>query len=76
LAKALAMTDEINRPPHYTATAVEPIGVIEAWGLGYHLGNVIKYIARAGRKGDAIQDLEKASWYLRREIDRRKAAGP
>jgi hypothetical protein len=67
------VSDPINCPPHYTATKIEPIDVIETWGLGYRLGNVIKYIARAGRKGDAVQDLEKAAWYLNREIERRRA---
>lgn len=46
----------------------EAIKVIEAWKLGFHLGNVVKYIARAGKKGDALEDLEKARWYLDREI--------
>lgn len=62
------------RPRHYTELRPEPIDVIECWKLGFHLGNAVKYIARAGRKTvDAIKDLEKASWYLQREIARRKA---
>lgn len=46
------------------------IKVIEAWGLGFCLGNAVKYVARAGRKADSptIQDLKKARWYLDREI--------
>ncbi len=64
--------DAINHPPHYTATAVEPIDVIEAWGLGFHLGNALKYIARCELKGRPIEDLEKARWYIDREIARRK----
>ena len=67
-------SDAINHPPHYTATAVEPIDVIEAWGLGFHLGCAVKYIARCELKGRPIEDLEKARWYLDREIARRKAA--
>ena len=59
----------IARPAHYTFSRVEPISVIEAWGLGFHLGNVVKYISRAGRKGDALQDLKKARWYLDRLIE-------
>lgn len=55
-------------PPHYRQGSIEPIDVIEDWGLGYHLGNVIKYIARAKHKGDELGDLKKASWYLGREI--------
>ncbi|MCA9749268.1 MAG: DUF3310 domain-containing protein, partial [Romboutsia sp.] len=46
----------------------ETIKVIEAWGLGFNLGNVVKYISRAGKKDFLIQDLEKAKWYLEREI--------
>lgn len=62
----------IDHPPHYTATAIEPIDVIEQWQLGFHLGNCLKYIARCELKGNPIQDLEKARWYLDREIARRK----
>jgi hypothetical protein len=60
--------DAIQRPAHYTFSAIEPIDVIEAWELGFHLGNVVKYIARAGRKGSKIEDLKKARWYLDRAI--------
>ena len=60
--------DMINRPPHYAGLSIEPIDVIESWDLNYHLGNVIKYISRAGRKGDYLEDLEKARWYLDREL--------
>ncbi len=61
-------SDPINRPSHYTYSAIEPIDAIEAWELGFHLGNVVKYIARAGRKGSEVQDLKKARWYLDRAI--------
>jgi hypothetical protein len=44
--------------------------VIEAWELGFNLGNVIKYISRAGKKGSRIDDLKKAQWYLTREIEK------
>ncbi len=60
----------INHPAHYTFSDIEPITVIEAWQLGFHLGNVVKYIARAGRKGNRLDDLKKARWYLDREIGR------
>lgn len=64
------MIDPINHPKHYTLD-VEPIDVIEAWRLGFHLGNVVKYIARAGRKTeDPTEDLKKARWYLDRYIQR------
>jgi hypothetical protein len=64
--------DLINHPPHYASLKPEPIEVIESWQLGYCLGCAVKYIARAGKKDGApiIQDLEKARWYLTREIER------
>ena len=62
--------DPINHPAHYTFSGIEVIDAIEAWRLGFHLGNVVKYIARAGRKGSKLDDLKKARWYLDREIDR------
>lgn len=64
------MTDSINHPDYYTAGGIEVIDVIEAWGLGFHLGNVIKYLARAGKKGTSTRrdDLLKAAWYLSRCI--------
>lgn len=66
--------DMIDHPPHYTATKVEPIDVIEAWKLGFHLGNCLKYIARCDLKGRPLEDLRKARWYLDREIARREGA--
>lgn len=64
--------DAIKVPNHYTHSRVEVIDAIEAWGLGYHLGNVVKYVARADHKGNALQDLKKARQYLSREIARRE----
>ena len=63
-------TDPVNHPAHYTHGGIEVIDAIEAWNLGYHLGNVVKYVARAEHKGNYLQDLQKARWYLQREIDR------
>ena len=60
--------DNINSPTHYTHGGIETIDFIEAKQLGYSLGNVIKYISRAGKKGDRLEDLKKAQWYLAREI--------
>lgn len=71
-AKGNSGLDMIDHPPHYTATLVEPINVIEAWHLSFHLGNCVKYIARCDLKGKPIEDLEKARWYLDREIAKRK----
>ena len=62
--------DMVNHPPHYTRGPVEVIEIIEGFNLPYHLGNVIKYVLRAGYKGDARQDLLKARWYLDRYITR------
>ena len=62
--------DNIN--PKYYKGKVEVIDAIEAWGLNFHRGNAIKYIARAAKKNKEteIEDLEKAVWYINREIQR------
>ena len=63
------MSESVNHPSHYGGdTTYEAIKVIEAWGLGFCIGNSVKYISRAGRKGNAVEDLKKARWYLDREI--------
>lgn len=66
------MPDTVDHPPHYggDGNLYETIKVIEAWGLGFHLGNVVKYISRAEKKGSRLEDLKKARWYLEREIKR------
>ena len=61
--------DPVNHPPHYKVGGVETIDFIEAKGLNYNLGNVVKYVTRADHKGNRKQDLEKALWYLNREIN-------
>lgn len=71
------MSEKINHPAHYGGdTPYEAIKVIEAWNLGFCLGNTVKYIARAGKKGAMLEDLEKARWYLDRMIDKLKNPGP
>lgn len=61
--------DPVDNPAHYCeGRTYMPIDVIEDWELGFNLGNAVKYIARAGRKGDALEDLKKARFYLDREI--------
>lgn len=75
-------SDNINHPSHYGGedNPYEAIKVIEAWDLGFNLGNTLKYISRAGHKTDsslsedqkALEDLNKAAWYLNREIENRK----
>ena len=76
-AKALGVTiietidkqpDPVNNPAHYTKGGIETIDFIEAKKLGYNLGNVVKYITRADHKGNKLEDLRKAQWYLSREI--------
>ncbi len=62
--------DPVNHPAHYKVGGIETIDFIEAKKLGYHLGNVVKYITRADHKGNHKQDLEKARWYLDRAIER------
>lgn len=61
--------DLVNQPPHYTVGGIETIDFIEAKKLNYNLGNVVKYLTRADHKGNKIEDLRKAQWYLTREIN-------
>jgi Protein of unknwon function (DUF3310) len=63
-----AEPDMVNHPPHYTTGGIETIDFIEAKKLGYNLGNVVKYITRADHKGDRLENLKKAQWYLNREL--------
>ena len=75
------MADVINHPQHYTLGKIEVIDFIEDKGLNFNLGNVVKYVARAGHKkssgksmdAKALGDLKKAQWYLNREIASREA---
>ena len=64
------MTSSVHHPAHYGGeeNPYETIKVIEAWGLNFNLGNAVKYVSRAGKKGDRLEDLRKARWYLDREI--------
>ena len=62
-------TDPVNHPAHYKVGGIETIDFIEAKGLNYNIGNVVKYLTRADHKGNRKQDLEKAMWYLNREIN-------
>ena len=74
--KVVGQFDAVTKPEHYAGTKIEVIDYIEDKALGFCLGNVIKYVSRAGRKHSAgmgdrekeIQDLEKAKWYLERRI--------
>ena len=62
-------TDLINHPPHYTHGKIEPIDVIADWKLGFCDGSALKYIARWRHKGDGLNDLKKARWYIDRLIE-------
>ena len=71
--KIKSLNDPVNSPAHYTAGGIETIDYIKAKltpeeFIGYLKGNVIKYTSRAGKKIDTIQDLEKAQWYMNRQI--------
>lgn len=62
--------NNVDKPLHYqTASGMQPIDVIEAFELGFNLGNAIKYILRAGKKDAKEQELQKAVWYLNRELN-------
>jgi hypothetical protein len=65
---ALFADDKVNSPSHYKVGGIETIDFIEAKGLNYHLGNVVKYISRADHKDDKLENLKKAQWYLNRAI--------
>lgn len=62
--------DPVKKPSHYTAgRKYEPKDVIRDWDLNFNLGNAVKYISRAGRKNDILEDLEKAKTYIEFEIN-------
>lgn len=65
-----APLDDISNPGYYKRNGMEAIDVIEAFELGYHKGSAFKYLARAGQKGPAVDDLRKAQWFIQREIER------
>jgi prolyl-tRNA editing enzyme YbaK/EbsC (Cys-tRNA(Pro) deacylase) len=66
--------DMVNHPSHYKVGGIETIDFIEAKNLGYNLGNVVKYITRADFKGNKLEDLQKAQWYLNREVSKLKGS--
>lgn len=71
-----ALHDPVNHPKHYTdhPSGIECIQITEH--MGFCLGNAMKYIWRSDLKNNAIEDLEKAIWYIEREIERRTAFDP
>ena len=72
------MHDNVHHPRHYTDGKIEVIDYIDDKGFGYCLGNAVKYISRAGKKdpATAIEDLQKALWYINHEIERRQQEPP
>ena len=72
------MPEQVNHPSHYNMGKIEVIDAIEDWGLDkdFYLGNVVKYVARCGRKDNELKDLQKAAWYLARKISRLEANQP
>jgi hypothetical protein len=69
MSMAVYADDMVNHPPHYKTGGIETIDFIEAKNLGYNLGNVVKYISRADYKGDRLENLKKAQWYMNREVE-------
>lgn len=70
--KEITEREMVNHPDHYQGNKMEVIDIIEDYGLGFSLGNAVKYILRADKKGNKKQDLEKAIWYLERELSKFK----
>lgn len=70
--------EAVDHPDHYGGkdNAYEAIKVIEAWKLGFNLGNTVKYISRAEKKSNTLEDLKKARWYLDRHIKILENEGP
>lgn len=66
----MQIVDNINSPRHYQGNGIEVIDIIESFELNFNLGNTIKYVLRAGKKGNKKEDLEKAVWYLNRELEK------
>jgi plasmid stabilization system protein ParE len=70
LMKEIQEREMVNHPDHYQGNKFEVIDIIEDYELGFSLGNAIKYILRSDKKGARKQDLQKAIWYIQREINR------
>lgn len=72
IMKEIQEREMVNHPDHYQGNKMEVIDIIEDYELGFNLGNTIKYVLRADKKGNKKQDLEKAKWYLERELSKFK----
>ena len=68
ISERAVKADAVDHPSHYNQGKFETIDVIEDWQLDFHLGNAVKYIARAKHKGRELEDLKKALWYVQRKI--------
>ena len=68
--KEIQEREMVNHPDHYQGNKMEVIDIIEDYNLGFSLGNAVKYILRADKKGNKKQDLEKAIWYINRELSK------
>lgn len=71
MSEPVVNKDSVNSPAHYNVGKIEVIEFLEDQQFGFHLGNAIKYIARAGKKDPAkeVEDLDKAVWFIRRKIE-------
>lgn len=69
------MKDLVNHPAHYKSNKFESIEIIEDFELNFCLGNAVKYILRCEKKGNKKQDIEKAIWYLKREVEKMSVEG-
>ena len=68
----MSKKETVNHPKHYNIGIFEVIDVIEDWKLGFHLGNAVKYIARAEHKDNKKEDIKKAMWYIKRYLQKEK----
>lgn len=73
--KAKTKIEAVNHPQHYNPGVYEAINIIEAYKLGFNLGNAVKYILRSDKKGKRLEDLQKAQWYINREIENGEKGG-
>ena len=73
LAVMCSNGEKVNHPSHYNK-GIETIDYIESWDMNFNIGNVIKYATRAEHKDNKLEDLEKAKWYIEREIENTKKA--
>lgn len=64
-----AKKEMVDHPDHYQSSKFEVIDIIDDFDLDFYLGNVVKYVLRAGKKDEILQELKKAQWYLNRKVD-------